>query len=73
MTSTNSNIKIIPPFLEGIAKCFDLAGFFDDFTFPASQENNPLNNDWQAVCSDYNNSIKIINEELYADKKIKRK
>jgi hypothetical protein len=24
---------------------------FDDFTLPAPQESNPLNNDWQAVCS----------------------
>jgi hypothetical protein len=69
MTSTDSNIKILPPFLEGIAKCFDLAGFFDDFSFPSPHEVNPLANDWQAVCSDYNYSIKIINEELYADKK----
>jgi hypothetical protein len=70
MTSTESNIKILSPFLEGIAKCFDLAGFLDDFSIPPSQEGNPLVNDWQAVCSDYDNSIKIINEELYADKKI---
>jgi hypothetical protein len=73
MTSTDSNIKILPPFLEGIAKCFDLAGFFDDFILPAPQEGNPIAQDWQTVCSDYNNSIKIINEELYADKKIKGK
>jgi hypothetical protein len=70
MTSTNSNIKIISPFLEGIAKCFDLAGFFDDFSLSAPLDGNPINNDWQAVGLDYNNSIKIINEELHADKKI---
>ena len=73
MTSTDSNIKILPPFLEGIAKCFDLAGFFDDFILPAPQDGNPVMKDWQAVCSDYNNSIKIINEELNAEKKSKNK
>jgi len=71
MTSTDSNIKIRSPFLEGIAGCFDFAGFLADISFPALRNNNPLNNDWQAVCSDYNNSIKIINEELNAEKKIK--
>jgi hypothetical protein len=73
MTSTDSNIKIRSPFLEGIAKCFDFIGFFDDISLPALQESNPILNDWQAVGLDYNNSIKIINEELYADKKIKGK
>ena len=73
MTSTDSNIKIRSPFLEGIAKCFDFAGFFADISFPALWNSNPLNNDWQAVGLDYNNSIKIINEELYAAKKIKEK
>ena len=57
MTSTDSNIKIRSPFLEGIAKCFDFVGFFADISFPALWNSNPLNNDWQAVCSDYNNSI----------------
>jgi hypothetical protein len=73
MTSTDSNIKIRSPFLEGIAKCFDFAGFFNDIKLPVNQKGNPIAQDWQAVCSDYNNSIKIINEELYADKKIKGK
>ena len=73
MTSIDSNVKIISPFLEGIAGCFDLAGAFDDFNFPAPQDNNPILNDWQAVHLDYNNSIKIIDEELNADKKIARK
>ena len=73
MTSIDSNIKIISPFLEGIVGCFDLAGVFDDFNFPALQNNNPILNDWQAVHLDYNNSIKIIDEELNADKKIARK
>ena len=69
MTSTDSNIKILPPFLEGIAKCFDLAGFFEDISLPPLQDGNPILNDWQDVGLDYNNSIKIINEELYAAKK----
>jgi len=70
MTSTDSNIKIRSPFLEGIARCFDFAGLFNDFTLPPNQAADPIAQDWQAVCSDYDNSIKIINEELNADKKI---
>jgi hypothetical protein len=71
MASIDSNIKKPSPFLQGVAKCFDIAGFLDDFTLPALQDGNPILNDWQAVGSDYNNSIKIINEELYAEKKSK--
>jgi len=73
MTSTNSNIKIISPFLLGIAGCFDFAGAFDDYSIPATQFDNPILNDWQAVHLDYNYSIKIIDEELNADKKTPRK
>jgi len=69
MTSTDSNIKIRSPFLNGIAACFDFAGFLDDITFPALQYHNPILNDWQAVGLDYNSSIRIINEELNAEKK----
>jgi hypothetical protein len=71
MTSINSNIKIRSPFLEGIAGCFDFAGFFIDSPLPMPLDNDPIAQDWQAVCSDYDNSFKIINEELNADKKIK--
>ena len=73
MTSTNSNIKIISPFLQGIAGCFDIAAAFDDCSLPDSNFDNPILNDWQAVHFDYNNSIKIIDEELNADKKTPRK
>ena len=38
MTSTDSNIKIISPFLEGITKCFDFAGFFNDIKLPVNQK-----------------------------------
>jgi hypothetical protein len=69
MTSTDSNIKIASPFLQGIAGCFDVAGFFENISHPAPENGNPLARDWQAVSSDYNNSMKIINEELYAAKK----
>jgi hypothetical protein len=69
MTSTDSNIKIRSPFLQGIAECFDFSGFFTDISIPSLQEADPLINDWQAVCSDYNNSIPVINEELNAEKK----
>ncbi|MDR3608940.1 MAG: hypothetical protein P4L27_00075 [Ignavibacteriaceae bacterium] len=69
MTCTDSNIKIISPFLQGIAGCFDIAAFFDDIIFPVPKEANPLARDWQAVSSDYNNSLKFIHEEFNAAKK----
>jgi hypothetical protein len=71
MTSVDSNFKIRSPFLEGIAKCFDFAGFFNDCTLPPAQNTDPIAQDWLVICSDYNNSFKIINEELHGDKKIK--
>jgi hypothetical protein len=73
MTSTNSNIKIISPFVEGILGCFDPFGFLNDFTLPLSQNGNSILDDWSAIHQDYNNSIKIINEELNAEKKISGK
>lgn len=73
MTSMDSNIKIRSPFLKGIAACFNFAGFLDDITLPALQDCNPILNDWQAVGLDYNDSIKIINKELNAEKKTKGK
>ena len=69
MTSIDSNIKIASPFLQGIAGCFDIAGFFDDILHPAPEFCNPIEQDWQAVSLDYNNSMNIINEELYAAKR----
>jgi hypothetical protein len=73
MTSIDSNIKIRSPFLKGIAACFDFACFWDDINLPALQDYNPILNDWQAVGLDYNDSIKIISEELNAEKKTKGK
>jgi len=70
MTSIDSNIKIRSPFLEGIARCFDFAGLFNDCSLSPAQNIDPIAQDWQIVCSDYDNSIKIINEELHGDKKI---
>ena len=72
MTCTDSNIKIIPPFVQGLAGCFDIAGFFDDITLSIAENDNPLIKDWQAISSDYNNSIKLINEELHGIRKNKR-
>ncbi|MDR3667469.1 MAG: hypothetical protein P4L35_11560 [Ignavibacteriaceae bacterium] len=71
MTSTDSNIKKPSPFFQGIAKCFDIAGLFDDITLPAAQNGSPILNDWQAVGLDYHNSIKIIHEELNEAQKTK--
>jgi hypothetical protein len=64
MTSTDSNINKLSPFLEGMAECFDLSRLFDDFILPAPQKGNPILNDWHAVGLDYHHSIKIIHEEL---------
>jgi hypothetical protein len=64
MTSTDSYIKITSPFLEGIAKYFDFASFFDDIALPPLQDGNPILYDWQAIGLDNNNSIKIKTEEL---------
>jgi hypothetical protein len=69
MTSIDSNIKIPSPFLQGIASCFDIAGFFDDIRHPAPEFRNPIEQDWQTVSLDYNNSMNIINEEFHAAKR----
>lgn len=65
--------SIISPFLEGIARNFDFAGSIVDFPGPPSKDNDALIGDWQLVGSDYNNSIKIINEELNGGKKNQEK
>jgi hypothetical protein len=69
MTSIDSNIKIISPFMQGIASCFDIVGFFENISHPAPEFRNPIEQDWQAVSRDYNNSMNIINEELNAAKR----
>jgi hypothetical protein len=55
---------VISPFLEGIARNFDFAGSIVDFPAPSLKDNDALIRDWRMVGSDYNNSLKIINEEL---------
>jgi hypothetical protein len=50
--------------LEGIARNFDFAGSIVDFPAPSLKDNDALISDWRMVGSDYNNSLKIINEEL---------
>jgi hypothetical protein len=70
MTSIDSNIKSISPFLQGLAGCFDIASFFENVSFPAPKDANSLARDWQAVSQDYNNSLNLINEEFNAAKKI---
>ena len=61
--------SVISPFLEGIAKNFDFAGSIVDFPAHSLKDNDALIGDWQKVRSDYNNSIKIINEELNGTEK----
>jgi hypothetical protein len=61
--------SVISPFLEGIARNFDFAGSIADFPAPSLKDNDALISDWRMVGSDYNNSIKIINEELNGTKK----
>jgi hypothetical protein len=56
--------SVISPFLEGIARNFDFAGSIVDFPAPSLKDNDALISDWRMVGSDYNNSLKIINEEL---------
>jgi hypothetical protein len=65
--------SVISPFLEGIARNFDFAGSIVDFPGPPIKDNDALIGDWQKVGSDYNNSIKIINEELYGTEKKPKK
>ena len=69
----NAAKSIIFPFMEGIARNFDFAGSIVDFPGPPIKDNDALIGDWQKVGSDYNNSIKIINEELNGGKKNQEK
>ena len=61
--------SVISPFLEGIARNFDFAGSIGNFPYPRLKDADALISDWQMVGSDYNNSIKIINEELNGTEK----
>jgi hypothetical protein len=65
--------SIISPFLEGIARNFDFAGSIANFPAPSPSDNDAIINDWRMVGSDYNNSLKIINEELNGTQKISEK
>jgi hypothetical protein len=69
MTSTDSNIKPVPPFLKGLIGCFDFFGFFHQPILPPDHDAASIMKDWKAVHQDYHNSFKIINEELNADAK----
>jgi hypothetical protein len=59
----------VSPFWEGIARNFDFAGSIVNFPPPSLKDNDALISDWQKVGSDYNNSLKIINEELHVTHK----
>jgi hypothetical protein len=65
----NAAKSIISPFMEGIARNFDFAGSIGNFPRPHLKDADALISDWQMVGSDYNFSLKMINEELNASKK----
>jgi hypothetical protein len=65
----NAAKSIISPFMEGIARNFDFAGSIGNFPRPNLKDADALISDWRMVGSDYNNSLKIINEELNGSKK----
>ena len=69
MNRNNGKPHSISPFLEGVARTFDLAGSFDDSPIPALQNPNPVAEDWRIIGNDYFNSIKIIGEEKNGNKK----
>lgn len=62
----NSAKLFISPFLEGIARNFDFAGSIRNFPRPRLKDADALISDWQMVGSDYNFSLKMINEELHS-------
>jgi hypothetical protein len=59
----------LSPFLEGVARTFDLAGSFDEITHPIPGSPNPVADDWRAISDDYNKSITIINGKLNEERK----
>jgi hypothetical protein len=69
MKAANFIKSAVSPFLEGIARNFDFACSMDVFPLPPPQDNDPNLYDWQMVSSDYDQSIKIIDEELNDIKK----
>jgi hypothetical protein len=64
-----NHIPKLSPFLEGIARNFDFAGSIDHLSPPLENDKDPILNDWQAVASDYQDSLKIMNEVLNGNKK----
>ena len=65
----NAAKSIISPFMEGIARNFDFAGSIGNFPHPRLKDADALISDWQMVGSDYNISLKMINEELNGTQK----
>ena len=59
----------LSPFLEGIARTFDLAASFDEIISPLPVSPNPVADDWRTIGEDYNKSITIINSELNEETK----
>ena len=61
--------SILSPFLEGIARNLDFAGSIRNSPGHPANDSDALTGDWQMVGSDYNISLKIINEELHVTQK----
>jgi hypothetical protein len=66
-------VRNISPFLEGVARNFDFANTIDDSIPVSAGGEDPIVNDWRAIGSDYQNSVKIISEELNGSKKNHKK
>jgi hypothetical protein len=62
-------ISAVGFFLEGAARIFDFAGVMNEENLHETQDAAAINKDWRAVGGDYNNSNKIISEELNGLKK----
>ena len=73
MNRINTKKNFISPFLEGVARTFDFAGIIDDLSPLPDVQKDPIRNDWKAVASDYQCSVRIINEECNGNKKINKK
>ena len=73
MSNNHSEPRDISPFLEGIARNFDFAGSLDNPISLYEGSEDPIDKDWRAVGSDYQNSIAIMENELNGNKKSNKK
>lgn len=64
---------VIPNFLEGLARNLDFAGSIENGVLHERGDAASLRSDWDAVQSDYCESIKQIGEERNGDKEVNQK